>query len=178
MTDCSLLIAQTGGGVIDGLFAFNNVKRLRRGGSAPALKMAAELAGRIRYGVRVARVQQDNSSVEVVGASGERWRAKYVVLTGAPSVVRHIEFRPSLPPRKQQVLQSVPMGNAVRFSAVYPWPWWRSRGLSGAWGDELSDSLLPLGMDMTPCDPSRPHDCDGAPGIIQVAPRNTPCSAA
>ena len=156
--------------MIDGLFAFNNVKRLRSGGSAPALKMAEDLGPRVTYGMTVARVQQDNNSVEVVAASGERWRAKYAVLTGAPSVLKRLKFEPPLPKLKEQVLQSVPMGNAVRFSAVYPWPWWRSRGLSGAWGDELTGSLLPLGMDMTPCDPSRATDCDGAPGIIQVHP--------
>ena len=43
-----------------------------------------------------------------------------------------------------------------------------ARGLSGAWGDEVSGSFVPLGMDMTPCNPSRPAECAGAPGVIQA----------
>lgn len=192
-------MAKTGGGVIDGLFAFNNVNRIRRGGGAPALQMADDLGSRVHYGVRVSRIVQNASAVEVVAESGEVWAAKYAVVTGAPSVVNKIVFDPPLPSLKEQVIfptlqvqqlthlpsiigavgppsfmvsdirllrspaiqtafvceaqgcvhlavvvwqvmQSVPMGNAVRVSAVYSWPWWRSQGLSGAWGDEMDGS--------------------------------------
>ena len=114
-----------GGGVFDGLYAFNNLKRIRGGGGAAALKMAIQLGGRVRYGARVETIRQETGAVEVTTADGGVWRARYAVVTGAPSVVGRINFAPALPPLKQQLLRSVPMGNAVRVSAVYPWAWWR-----------------------------------------------------
>lgn len=165
----ALFMAQTGGGVFDGLYAFNNVRRIRGGGAGAALKMAAELgAGRVHFGTMVEGVTQDGESVVVTAAGGRAWTARYAVITGAPSVVNRLRFSPPLPSLKAQVLRSVPMGNAVRVSAVYPWAWWRTRNLSGSWGDELDGSFVPLGMDMTPCDVKAEGDCDGAPGVIQA----------
>ena len=87
--------------------------------------MAIQLGGRVRYGARVETIRQETGAVEVTTADGGVWRARYAVVTGAPSVVGRINFAPALPPLKQQLLRSVPMGNAVRVSAVYPWAWWR-----------------------------------------------------
>lgn len=165
----ALFMAKTGGGVFDGLYAFNNVRRIKGGGALAARRMAELLgAARVRYGALVEAVEQDAGSVSVRTADGQTVRGKFAVLTGAPSVVGRIGFAPPLSPAKRQLVRSVPMGNAVRVSALYPWAWWRSRGLSGAWGDEMDGSFVPLGMDMTPCDAATPGACAGAPGVIQA----------
>ena len=67
-----LFMAKTGGGVVNGLFALNQVKRLKQGGGAPARKMASELGDRVRYGTHAASIKQDGQTVEVTDQAGTR----------------------------------------------------------------------------------------------------------
>ena len=126
----------------------------------------------VRYGTRVRRVVQSAGGVRVETAGGAVLHARYIVATGAPSVVGRLEFDPPLPEQKRRLAERVPMGNAVRMSVVYPEPFWRAMGLSGSHGDEGAGVLLPLGYDASPCNnagsDSDPPSCRGVPGVIQV----------
>merc|ERR1712046_62775 len=108
--------------------------------------MASELP--ILYNKTVYKISQDKSYTTVY-TDNQKLTAKYVVVTGAPSIVNKINYDPPLPFLKAELFQKVSVGNAIRMSAVYPTPFWRSKGLSGSLGDENLDSLLPIAYDMT-----------------------------
>lgn len=199
----AVFLAATGGGVFEGLFGFNNGFRIVGGGGAPAARMAAELNGNsnsgtandasntiVYYNSLVSRIvqpallvaQQVPTSkttppppVQVFVNDTLRFTAAHVVVTGSPSVVGKINFEPPLPPLKQQLATSMPMGNAIRMMAVYDeGPFWREMGFSGSHGDEDPNSLLGIGYDMTPCDQYGDAKnisgvrCETAPGVLQV----------
>merc|ERR1711871_807186 len=159
---------KTGGGVFDGLFGFNNGYRIVGGGAAPAAQMASSLGPLISYNSTVTRISQTNTTATLRLQNGESITARAVVVTGAPSVVGRIDFDPPLSALKQQLVANVPMGNAVRMNAVYSKPFWKGMGLSGSTGDETKGALLPIGYDMTPCDPTNAEACATAPGVLQV----------
>lgn len=62
----ALFMAKTGGGVLDGLYAFNNVRRIRGGGALAARKMGDELGGLVRYNVLVENVTQARARASAV----------------------------------------------------------------------------------------------------------------
>ena len=170
----ALFLSNAGGGVFDGLYAFNNVLRIKGGGGQPAKRLAERLAKSAMYslslGDRVHRIEQNDTSV-IVYSSGGVAKAHRVVVTGVPSVTAQIEFDPPLAADKRLALERMDGGSIVRMMAVYDQgPFWRYRNLSGSFGDLTRNTLAGIGFDMTPSDPK----IDGylpntsVPGVIQV----------
>ena len=58
-------------------------------------------------------------------------RAKRVIVACPPVTVLGIEWQPMLPPRRQALLERMPMGALMKCDAVYEKPFWREAGLSG-----------------------------------------------
>jgi len=46
--------------------------------------------------------------------------------------VQCIEFEPALPPMRQQLNESMPLGSVIKVNAVYDRPFWRDAGRSGS----------------------------------------------
>jgi len=76
-------------------------------------------------------IEQGDESARVHHASGVT-SARYVVIALSPPMTTRITFSPPLSARRDLMLQRMPMGTVIKFHAVYPTPFWREDGLSGA----------------------------------------------
>lgn len=122
-------------------------------GQIPEL-LAKELGDIIRLGQPVTRIDQDASAVTVTTSAGE-YRAAYAIVATPPYLAGAIDYNPPMPAQRLQFTQRAPMGSIIKFAAVYPTAWWRSKGLSGA---TVSDQPILATGDSSP--PS------GKPGIL------------
>jgi monoamine oxidase len=95
-----------------------------------AERVAAELGDGLRLGEPVRRITQTNGDISVEG-DGFSYSGKRVVVTAPPAIAGRIEYRPGLPPLRDQLTQRAPMGAVIKCQAVYETPWWRDEGLSG-----------------------------------------------
>lgn len=117
------LHASTGGGVVDG-----GTDRIPKA-------FASRLAGRIRYGTEVLRIEQDAERVRVAwrrGGREETVEADRVVCTLPFPVLRHLEFSPALPPDKRRAVQTLPYSTITRVYVQVRRRFWEDEGLSGA----------------------------------------------
>jgi monoamine oxidase len=97
-------------------------------------QMSKELARRLHEPVRLSSpvLSVARGRPATVHTAGAGYRARQVIVTVPKSVTAAIRFAPALPPAMAQYLQRQPSGSAVKIQALYPTPFWRSRGLSGA----------------------------------------------
>jgi len=105
--------------------------RIAGGAQAISLALAKRLGERVRLGMPVAAIGQDDAGVHVETQSGETLRAKRVVVAVPVPLGARISFTPRLPPLREQLMQRAPMGAAVKCFARYERAFWRDRGLSG-----------------------------------------------
>jgi len=95
-------------------------------------RMAEQLHGKVKLESPVIRVVQNSTSgVEVYTASGESYSAKYLISAVPLALLNRISFSPPLPARKFQLIQRLPMGNAIKTIMYYDRPYWKEKGLSG-----------------------------------------------
>ncbi len=114
--------------------------RFTDGAQSLALALAASLPGGvIRLECPAHGIDDDEHgslSVSVGGKAGaESVTARHVVLALPPALALHrISFRPGLPDRLVGLAAATPvwMGAIAKVVVVYPKPFWRSAGLSGA----------------------------------------------
>lgn len=102
-----------------------------KGGMQPfAEKLAEKFQASIRLNSPVKRIIQSGN---VVSVSGDRfaYQARRVIVAVPPVLIREIEFSPSLPLKKQQLLQKLSMGIVGKVFGVYETPFWRKNGFSG-----------------------------------------------
>ncbi|MBX7126062.1 MAG: flavin monoamine oxidase family protein [Cyclobacteriaceae bacterium] len=101
------------------------------GGMQPlAEKMASDWMDRIRFKHAVTSITQTADGVEVKG-DGFSMKARKLIISIPPVLIRDIDFTPALPLMKQQILEKISMGIVGKVIAVYPQPFWRQRGYSG-----------------------------------------------
>jgi monoamine oxidase len=93
--------------------------------------LAAKLQASVRFGQPVTDVHWGPNGATLVTPS-DRFRARRVILTPPKPVIGALHFHPPLPAMLDQVLQRQPMGSVIKINAVYPTPFWRAQGLSGA----------------------------------------------
>ncbi|WP_410613549.1 flavin monoamine oxidase family protein [Amycolatopsis sp. lyj-109] len=106
--------------------------RLEGGASGLAGRLAAGLATDLRLSAPVRRIDHDDTGVTVTVEDGTAWRAGRVVVTVAPPLAARIAYHPPLPAARDNLLQRLPMGSVLKCIAMYPEPFWRAAGLSGA----------------------------------------------
>jgi len=58
--------------------------------------------------------------------------AKRVIVATPPTLAGRIDYQPDLPYARDQLIQRYPQGTLTKVAAVYPTPFWRSSGLTGA----------------------------------------------
>nr|WP_109281216.1 flavin monoamine oxidase family protein [Streptomyces orinoci] len=104
---------------------------LAEGAQALALRMADQLAGRVRLETAVRSITQHDGTVRVRTADGDTWRARHVVVAVPPTLACRIHYDPPLPAERDALTQRLPMGSVVKCVALYPAPFWRRENLSG-----------------------------------------------
>lgn len=105
--------------------------RIVGGSGLLPLKVAAALGARVALNAPVRKILQAGSTVTVVSDRGTV-TAKRVIVAVPPPLVLGIDWSPFLPPRRQQLMQHMPMGTLMKVDAVYKTPFWRAKGLSGS----------------------------------------------
>lgn len=104
--------------------------RIVGGSQQLALRLAASLAGDIRYHHVVREVAQDADGVTVSG-EGFALRAARAILAIPPTLAGRIRYLPMLGGLRDQLTQRLPMGTVIKVQCVYPTPFWRAQGLNG-----------------------------------------------
>jgi monoamine oxidase len=95
---------------------------------------ADRLAGRIRYGCPVHRIDHDANGVRVfyrIGQSVESVVAGYVVCAVPFSTLRSVAFSPALTPEKRSVIDALPYESVTRIYLQSRDRYWMREGLSG-----------------------------------------------
>lgn len=124
-----------------------------KGGMQPfAEKLAEKFQSSIRLNSPVKRIVQSGNVVSVSG-DGFAYQARNVIVAVPPVLIREIEFSPSLPLKKQQLLQKLSMGIVGKVFGVYEKPFWRNTGFSG---QVVADENAPFQtlFDSSPADSS------------------------
>ncbi|MBN9747896.1 hypothetical protein DMP23_43585 [Amycolatopsis sp. A1MSW2902] len=118
------------------------------GGSAElSHRMAADLGDRVVLGAPTLAIRQYDDRVEIDTPAGTH-RARRVVLAMSPPDRAAIRIDPQLPLAQRTMGERMSMAHAYKVHVVYPEPFWRRQGLSGA---SMSDSApLMLTFDDTP----------------------------
>ncbi|HVM39706.1 MAG TPA: flavin monoamine oxidase family protein [Acidimicrobiia bacterium] len=152
------------GGNFDRLLSTRNGAQQDRfvgGSQLLAERMAARLPdGVLQLDAPVRRVDQNGDAV-MLECGRLLVRARRAIVTVPPAVQARIDFTPSLPADRAQLLQRMPHGSVIKCMAVYDEPWWRAEGLDG----QGVDTEGPVGVtfDNTPFDPSVEGD---PPGVL------------
>jgi monoamine oxidase len=123
--------------------------------------VAIRVAQQLGFGRRVVRGQPVRRIVQ--GKRGVRVftdrlmvEGRRVIVAVPPVLASRIDYRPAMPPDRDQLTQRFPQGTLIKCEAVYDRPFWRDAGLTG---QTVSDS----GPVYVTFDNSPPS---GSPGIL------------
>jgi len=114
--------------------------RITGGMQTLAERMAEPFSSSIHFNSPVKRVVQSDDHVTIEGDHFSH-RAKYVVMAIPPALLSTIDFIPSLPLQKTQLIQRLSMGIVGKVLGVYEKPFWRDKGFSG---QVVSDEHAPF----------------------------------
>jgi monoamine oxidase len=103
----------------------------------------------------VRRIVQEKHGVTVL-TKRLRVRAKHVIVAIPPTLAGRIDYRPDLPPLRDQLTQRLPQGNLTKVACVYDRPFWRDAGLTGT--AVSTDGFVNATFDDTPR--------GGSPGVV------------
>lgn len=122
------------------------------GADSPARAAAEVLGDRVWLGTPVWRIERSTDGVVAQGHSGEPVRvvARRAIIAIPPAQVLGLQIVPGLGARRRNYWQRSPMGSAYKAAAVYPRPFWRDAGWSGAVMDP--DGPISSAFDATPPD--------------------------
>lgn len=107
-------------------------RRFVQGAQSVAVAMAASFEDALVLNAPVRRIDQSTPGAPLqVGSDAGTFTADHVVVALPPALAGGIEYRPALPPPREQLHQRMPMGATVKVHLLYDRPFWRERGLSG-----------------------------------------------
>ncbi len=86
--------------------------------------MAGQLSGEVRYGYKLASVEQSGGTVELTAANGAKVRTKAVVLTLPLKALSGISFGSSLPRERVEAFRSVPYSRVFQGFFEIEKPFW------------------------------------------------------
>jgi monoamine oxidase len=127
------------------------------GGSALIAERLAERLGAatVKLSAPVRKISATGGKVTATTTAGQ-FHGKRIIVTTPPLLAGRIEYEPTLPHRREQLTQRVPMGSVIKCQVIYDEPFWRAEGLSGqATGDGEGSRVV--------FDNSPP---DGSPGVL------------
>jgi monoamine oxidase len=110
----------------------NGSQERRFEGSAAAIaeRMADALGDRVAVGCPVRELKHGGDRVTVSGR-GFSVTARRAIVALPPVMAGRLEYDPPLPGDRDQLVQKLPPGSAVKYVAVYDRAFWRDAGLSG-----------------------------------------------
>ncbi len=120
-----------------------------------AERVAAALGDRVHLSSPVQKIVQDKAGA-VVHSGRRTITAKRVIVATAPVLSGRIQYEPALPFARDQLVQRYPQGTLTKVAAVYPTPFWRDNGLTGA----VLDTGGPVSASFDDSPPS------GSPGVL------------
>jgi monoamine oxidase len=125
------------------------------GAQTIALNVASALGTRVVLNTPVRRIDRTATGVTVysdaVTATGQQ-----AIVAIPPALAGRIDYRPIVPPLRDQLTQHMPQGTLMKFEAIYTTPFWRAAGLNGQVVSE--NGPIKATFDTTPP--------DGSPGIM------------
>ena len=105
-------------------------RRFQGGAVAIAERMAAGLGESVALGCPVREIAQGGGHVTVSG-KGYSIDARRAIVAVPPVMAGRIEYAPALPGHRDQLVQRLNPGSALKYVAVYERPFWREDGLCG-----------------------------------------------
>src|SRR3954470_20349303 len=126
-------------------------RRFVQGAQSLSLRMAAALGDRVQLSTPVRKVVQTADGVQVV-SDRLTVRAARAILALPPTLAGRIEYDPPLPTARDQYTQHSPQGRLIKVEAIYPRPFWRDAGLTGAVVSDTGPGKICY--DVTPADNS------------------------
>jgi monoamine oxidase len=98
--------------------------------------MAEELKDRIHYGAEVIQIRRNNERVRAIyrqrpKGNQKAMEADRLICTLPFSVLREVQFSPSLPTDKQQAINELPYSSQTRIYIQVKRRFWEKKGLSG-----------------------------------------------
>lgn len=115
-------------------------------------KLAEPLGDSLVLEAPVRAIEQTDGGVRVISDRGD-YAASASIVAIPPTLAGRIAYSPDLPPQRDRLTQSMPMGSVIKCIAAYETPFWRDRGLSG----EAFSEIAPLSVvfDDSPDDASQ-----------------------
>lgn len=112
--------------------------RIKGGMQALTDRIAETLMHSIHLNSVVKQIVQHDNSVTLIG-EGFSYEARRAIVAIPPPLIKAIDFQPSLPLHKSQLLDKMSMGIVGKVFGIYEKPFWRDNGFSGqVVADELS----------------------------------------
>lgn len=127
------------------------------GSQVISIRQQEILGDRVHLAAPIRKIEQDRDGV-VVTADGLTVRCGHVVVTVPPTLAGRIGYKPAVPSDRDQLMQSAPMGAAIKILAIYDTPFWRNQELSG----QATSDRGPVRVVFDNCPPS------GNPGVLVV----------
>jgi monoamine oxidase len=104
--------------------------RFHGGSQLIALRLARRLGRRVLLNAPVRRIAQDRRRARIY-TSRFHVDARQVIVALPPTLAGRIEYRPLMPPARDQLTQRLPQGTLLKVTAVYDRAFWRDKGLTG-----------------------------------------------
>ena len=155
------------GGKIEQVLSDAQTTRIIQGPQAISKRLAARLPpgslvldrkvlsiGELRKGLGASGATL-SSGFEVQCASEECFAAPVVVLTPPRPLLCQINFEPRLPTEMLQYYRRQPMGSVIKYNVIYPSPFWRKEGLTGAMINADESSPVQMTYDNSPAGSGR-----------------------
>jgi monoamine oxidase len=126
-------------------------RRFVKGAQSLSLRMAAALGSRVQLSTPVRKVTQTAGGVTVT-SDRLTVSAARAILAVPPTLAGRLEYEPPLPTARDGYTQRSPQGRLIKVEAIYPRPFWRDAGLTGAVVSDTGPGKI--GYDVTPADNS------------------------
>ncbi|SPO29802.1 related to Monoamine oxidase A [flavin-containing] [Ustilago trichophora] len=149
------------GGDIEQVLNDAQTTRIIQGPQAISERLAARLPeGTLELNHKVYSVHKakENSSSDqqiaykVTTIQGQQYKAPVVIITPPRPLICQLDFQPPLPSGLIQYYRRQPMGSVIKFNVIYPTPFWRTAGLSGAMINADETSPVQMTYDNSPAD--------------------------
>ncbi|XP_068772304.1 amine oxidase [flavin-containing] A [Struthio camelus] len=119
-------------------------------------KIMERLKGRVKLERPVVRIDQTGDNVIVETLNHEIYECRYVISAIPPILSTKIHYKPELPPKRNQLIQRMPMGSVIKCMMYYREAFWERKGYCGALFIEDEESPIAITMDDSKPDGSFP----------------------
>ncbi|XP_064007959.1 amine oxidase [flavin-containing] A-like [Pogoniulus pusillus] len=129
------------------IFSISNggQERKFKGGSGQiSEKIMERLKDRVKLERPVVCIDQTGDNVIVETLNREIYEGKYVISAVPPILTTKIHYKPELPPRRNELIQRLPMGCVIKCMVYYKEAFWERKGYCGCF--VIEDEECPIGI--------------------------------